>query len=571
MAYYALHAYDADVRIPGFVGLNQSDEIAVNLAYAMEAENVETPRGVLQPQAGLTLMDGQFTDRVETIARFHRRWYTGRGTNEWLVCASGGKVYCRQADDRLGWVEIQMPQDMTSFQSNVWSWVTYEQNIQGVDHPIDVLLMSNKYDGMYVVIPPDRPTTWGDLYIRPNQTGFKWGDLYDGDSDPGKTWGGVWTEKWTMAKVSTTVVVEDVSTEYKFGVIERYKERLWATDIITEITEDNDTKEVAEPDLLMYSTIYDPTNWQPYDPSGSDDPDEPGARLEEDCPGEIRQPSWDGDKFTALKRFGDQLIAFKGTRVWRVMGTSPGDFQMVEQYGGGTLYPNTIAVEGERILMVEKDGLSTYDGMTVSPFRREAIEQLWRTVNKSAMDQMCGAIFKQKYYLSVPTGDSEVNNMLIVFNMEDGSFLTYPDSDFEALMPALDILYATSSTEPGKVYEINYNSWETGLTSGKKAKWTTPWMDFNYKSMAKGGYEIYFNPEVKKYPISFRFSIQTEKKTKSKTVVIEPTLTKQKQKRIRFGGACRKFRLTIEALPAPSGAVWRLVGGIHMVVETDPD
>jgi hypothetical protein len=71
--------------------------------------------------------------------------------------------------------------------------------------------------------------------------------------------------------------------------------------------------------------------------------------------------------------------------------------------------------------------------------------------------------------------------------------------------------------------------------------------------------------------MTFRFSIQTEKKTKSKTVTIQPTTFKEKQKRIRFGGTSRKFRLIIEALPHPQRAVWRLTGGIHMVVETDPD
>jgi hypothetical protein len=119
--------------------------------------------------------------------------------------------------------------------------------------------------------------------------------------------------------------------------------------------------------------------------------------------------------------------------------------------------------------------------------------------------------------------------------------------------------------------QINYDSWETGETSGKAAKWETPWMDFNFKTIAKGGYEIYFNPEVRKFPVTFRFSIQTEKKIKSKNVTIQPTIDKAKQKRIRFGGTSRRFKLIIEALPVAQGATWRLTGGVQMVVETDPD
>ena len=539
MAYYTLHAYDADVRIPYFNGLKQNDEVAQSLQFAMDAENVETPNGVLQPQAGLTMMDGQFDSKVETIARFYRRWYNAGGSNEWMVCAAGGKLYCRQANDNIGWIQVKMPQSFGSFQSNVWSWVTYETNVQGVDHPIDVLIISNALDGMYMVIPPDRPSLWGD-YVS-----YTWDELKE------MTWEEVYTEKWNIVAVPTR--------GKKFGVIARHKERIWGAAI------------ADEPDMLMYSAVYDPSDWCIYtpDPDPSDQDQKEGEP--EEGSGDILQPSWDGDKFTALTTFGDQLIAFKGSRVWRVMGVSPGEYTFTEQYGGGTMYPNTIAVDVERIFMAETDGLSIYDGMSVAPFNRGYVEKFWRTVNKNAMDQMCAALHKRKYYIAVPTGKSTVNNALLVFNTDDGSFLTYTDIYIENLMVAGDILYATTSTEPGKVFEINYNSWEPGLSIGKGTKWETPWMDFNYKTIAKGGYEIYFNPEVKGSPVTFRFTLQTEKKSKSKDVTIQPTTFQAKQKRIRFGGTSRRFKLIIEALPHPQRAVWRLTGGIHMVVETDPD
>jgi hypothetical protein len=328
---------------------------------------------------------------------------------------------------------------------------------------------------------------------------------------------------------------------------------------------------IKEPDLLMYSTVYDPTDWRPYDPEGDDAPDADSPRAEEDCAGDIRQPTWDGDSFKALKAFGDQLIAFKEKHVWRVMGVGPSDFEFVQQYGGGTMFPNTVCVDVDRIYMAERDGLSVYDGMNVSPFNRNFIEKFWRTINKDAMDQMCAGIYKHRYYLAVPTGKATSNNALLVYDMLEGSFLVYTDTFIESLMPAGSLLYATTSTEPGKVFELNFNSWETGLSSGKHAKWETPWMDFNFKTIAKGGYEIYLNPGIKGTPVTFRFSIQTEKKTKSKDVTLSPTTFKAKQKRIRFGGTSRKFKLIIEVLPHAQRAVWRLTGGIHMVVETDPD
>ena len=59
--------------------------------------------------------------------------------------------------------------------------------------------------------------------------------------------------------------------------------------------------------------------------------------------------------------------------------------------------------------------------------------------------------------------------------------------------------------------------------------------------------------------------------SKSKNVTIQPTVEKAKQKKVRFGGTSRRFKLIIEVLSAPNGATWRLTGGIQMVVEIDPD
>ena len=42
-----------------------------------------------------------------------------------------------------------------------------------------------------------------------------------------------------------------------------------------------------------------------------------------------------------------------------------------------------------------------------------------------------------------------------------------------------------------------------------------------------------------------------------------------KYKRLHFGGSGRKFRIIIES--AANAAPWRIIGGLHLVVETDPD
>ena len=503
MAYYAHHAYDADVWISAFAGLQQyGPGFDGDVRYAVDEANLETPAGVLQPMAAPELLPFSFDEKIETLAHLYRRWYSGADDKEVLFAATGGKIYYLTSSSE-DWTQLPFPAGISSYESNVWSWAAYEINPAGSEASVDVLLMSNAKDGMIMIR--------GDNFL-----------------------------------------VSKITTPKKFGVIERYAERIWGGAI-----ED-------DPDMLIYSAPFDPTNWEA-------NPDSP-----EDGAGDVNQPSWDGDSFTALRQFGNQLIAFKKHRVWRILGTDPGEYTFKEQFGGGAPYVNTIAVDTERILMAEREGLSMYDGLSVNPLQREAVEDLWRTVNREAMDQMCGTLFKEKYYLAYPTGTATANNEMLVFNLKDGTVLHYDSISIESFLPTEDILYATSSTLPGKVLQINWDSWVTGSAAEVATRWVSPWMTLGRDSMKKGGFELYFQPEVQNAPVTLIFSIQTEKKIKTKRYTVQPLTEEQrasnknhKMKRLHFGGSGRRFRLMIET--QASTAPWRLIGGIQIIAETDPD
>ena len=532
MAQFRLNAYDADLYVPSFLGLRQND-IGLNpdMRFAAEAENVETPNGVLQPRAASVVLDGEFPQKIEMLMRFHRRYYSGSG-KDWLVAAVGGKLYQKQ-EGNGGWEQIQMPTGISSFQSNVWSWVTYEVNVEGTDYPVDVLVISNAYDGMFLVIPSDLHKTWGMIK---KQT---WEELKN------STWQKTYDPQWLVFPVDTK--------GNKFSVIERHDERIWGGGII------------GKEDYLYYSAPYDPLDW------------EANTEIPEDGAGEIMLPSWDGDMFTTLRSFGENLIAFKKRRLWRIIGTNPGEYDIKEQYGGGAPYPFTVRTNIERILMVCSEGLSVYDGMSVSPYAREMVEQLWKTVNRSALDQMVAEIYKEKYYLAFPVGNSTVNNALLIYDLREGTILYHTDIYIESILATDERLYATTSTLPGRLTEIHYNSWDEGAASGAATKWETPWLDFGRKDIQKGGFDLYFIPEVQDTAVTLKFSVQTEKKVKTKQYTVQPLTEEQRAvnrehrgKRLHFGGNGRRFRIRIETAAGVT-APWRLIGGLHLIVETDPD
>lgn len=499
--YVSLNAYDADVRIPQFLGLNQVEgDYSANPCYAVEAVNAYTKGGVLMPMERCKMLDGALPGKVETLARLHRRWYSGENEHDLLIAASGGQLYWSWPDGEE-WHQIPLPDDWEGdgYQSDVWSFVTYEINegtsVLTADDPIDVILLSNAKDGMICVR--------GD-----NMTAIR------------------------------------VETPKKFGVITRYAERIWGGAI------------PDDPDMLVYSAPYDPFNW------------EQNNEIPEDGAGDVQQPSWDGDGFEALAPFGSQLVAFKRTRVWRVLGTDPGEYVFKEQYGGGTAFPQTVTVDKTMIYMLGKQGLNAYNGETVSPYYQDYCRRIWERMNQSALEQASAALYDGKYYLALPLDDSPVNNAVLVFNQQEGTFLLREGIKVESFLATENDLYFTSSETPGRVWLWKEDSWLDGGEC-EDMKWVSPWLDFGYKDKMKGSFAVYLTAEVEAER-TLQLSIQTEKKIKTKSVTLTPPVLGKgcKQKRVNFGGTGRRFRLIIESI---GGTPWRLPGGLQMVVETDDD
>lgn len=496
--YVNINTYDAEAFIPQFKGLLQyGDGVGSNPCYSPEAVNAETPGGVLQPVAACEVLAPELPAPIETLARLHRRWHTGDGERDILIAASGGRLYAMEPSAQ-SWTELAMPEGVAAYGSNAWSWVAYEINPEQSKTPVDVLLLSNAADGMVMV---------------------------RGD----------------------TLGVSIVNTPKKFGVIERFAERIWGGAI------------ADAPDMLVYSAPYDPTNW-------AGDPEIP-----ENGAGEINQPSWDGDGFTALRSFGSQLIAFKKHRVWRILGTDPGEYVFKEQFGGGAPVAATVVVDAERIFMLGERGVTVYDGLTVAPFEQEYARDIWRRLNRAALGGACACLYGAKAYFAVPLDGSDVCNAVVIYDRVDGTWLVRDDVSVEAFLPTEDALYFTSSQTPGRIWRWHEDSWATGEPSRAACRWVTPWNDLGRPDVVKGGFDVYLLCETKGQAAALSVSIQTEKGTRTRRLLALPAGPgrRARHRRLRFGGTARRFRLIIKS--PPGTPAWRLVGGVTVVADIDPD
>lgn len=334
-----------------------------------------------------------------------------------------------------------------------------------------------------------------------------------------------------------------VNTPKKFGVITRHAERIWGAAI-----ED-------DPDMLVYSAPYDPFDW------------EQNSEYPEDGAGDIMQPSWDGDSFSALTSFGSQLIALKRTRVWRVIGTNPGEYIFKEQYGGGTQYARTLAVDGTRMLMLGRDGLVQYNGESVAPYYQDYARLVFERMNRDALDQAVGCLYRDTYYCALPLDGSKRNNAVLVFNTQERTWLLREDVAVEAFLPTETALFFTSASTPGRIWRWREDSWEEGHVL--PMRWVGPWQDFGYKNVVKGSFTAYLTVDCEE-PVELSLGIQTEKKTKIKTLTFSPPAKGQhaKQRRVVFGGNGRRFRVLIES---NGTSRWRMIGGVQIEAETDTD
>ena len=334
-----------------------------------------------------------------------------------------------------------------------------------------------------------------------------------------------------------------VETPKKFGVITRHAERIWGG----AVTDD--------PDLLTYSAPYNPFDWTQ------------NSEFPEDGAGDVLQPSWDGDSFTALASFGSQLMAFKRSKVWRVLGTDPGVYTFKEQYGGGARYADTIAVDDTRILMLGRDGVYQYNGESVEPCEQEYAQAVFERMNPDALEKACACIWRDTYYCALPLDDSPVNNAVLLFDTAENTWTLRENVDVQAFLPMEDALFFTSGTKPGSLWKWQEDSLLTG--SAAPMRWVGPWQDLGRKNVSKGSFVLYLTVECPQ-PVTLLLGVETEKKKRIRHVTFTPPVRSAhaRQRRVAFGGSGRRFRLIVES----AGTVpWSLPGGVQLEAETDAD
>ena len=491
--------YETTLTVPVFRGIHQQQgDTNVNAEYAAYAENCQTRGGALAPaRAPREAFAVMAGDALPTGAAI--------GT---LACfhrrygaeAEAADVLIAAVQGRLYMRlgnALGWRQIAEGYLCDDWDFVTYELNT--LDAPQEGAGTPQEADAPIDVLLMSNPVD-GMICVR--------GDTFE---------------------------VVPVPTPKKFGVICRHAERIWGSGI------------ADDPDMLVYSAPYDPFDWAQND------------EFPEDGAGDILQPSWDGDRFIALRNYGEYLLAFKRDTVWRVLGTDPGQYVMRQQYGeDGAVAENTIVTERSLVFMLYAQGVSVYDGNGVQPLHRDALRDVFARVNREAIACATAVCWQHRYMLALPLDGCAHNNAVVVYDTVANTWMLRIGLAVAAFCRYGERLLFTSADEPGRVLAMDEGP-------AHPMRWEMPYQDQRGKNAVKSGFTIYLTPEADTQA-AITLTVQTESRTKSKQLIVPAG--DRRTRRVRIGARGRRWRLVIAS---EGGPVWKLVGGIQVDMEVDAD
>ena len=472
--------YSGSFTIPTPKGVYQAaGDTNVNTDYAYRAENMRTERGLLATSYGTSRAFPALGHPIETLTRFYRR--NRPDDPDVFVAAANGAIYTYTMGTEA-WI-----QRANGYASDNWSYVTYEA--QEDDETVDVLIMSNAYDGMIAIYG-------SDLRIEPK-----------------------------------ALTIGDDYAEVKFGVLGRHAERIWGSGILD------------MPDAIFYSRPYDPFDW-------TDVPETPelgGGLIQQPTwdGDEFIALRPFGGYLLAIKRNtvfeirGTDPSSFTITEAYGTDGPVQDRTVVVDRLrvfflaqGGMGMY------DGSTLQLLAKNAL--YETMRM------------RMEGKQAAASACVCDHVYYLALCVKERDDDVlgeNNMVIEFDSERGTFMVRKGirvKDFYALGGKV---YFTQADEPYEV--LLYNDPESGSYVGQpiESVWETPWLDLG-KNLMKRDFTLRFTADADADDVPVDVSIITDRRERLKTVLLQ---SDRRDYRVRIQNSGVRVKLRIASNVKPAG------------------
>ena len=313
-------------------------------------------------------------------------------------------------------------------------------------------------------------------------------------------------------------------------------------------------------EVVYWSWDNDPNNWE----VDLDHPEQGG--------GFIYIRTHDGTKVIAVKALLNDVVIFKDRSLHRIVGSYPGEYELVEVYGSaGPISENTIVSTGASVFFLCAEGLCVFDGMTVQTLALSngdnRLIQLAGRINREAAQAACSVIHKNKMYVALPLDQSEVNNAVLIWDMTDNLYTLTTDYRADSWL-----IHHTEGGEKllfARDGRIMVMEGDTNDGAAMDAKWISPWFDAGTKSARKTSGRIYMSVEARSLTGEkprIKLTMESEKKKREKIVELKKEGLSVIRPRVKARG--RMLRLGIETI---DGARLTVHQGVQIRLESDED
>lgn len=247
--------------------------------------------------------------------------------------------------------------------------------------------------------------------------------------------------------------------------------------------------------------------------------------------------SYDGSSIIGLKTAFDSLYIFKQKSIFKIVGSAPENFQLVQVVeSNGTIADRSIAVGNNGIYYMSEDGIYYFDG-TNSHMISHKIKKTLGRINKYRLDDVVGCFYNRKYYLSIPVDAySGTDGRVIEYDVDNNSFMIH---DYLKFAKDMSVINGKLTTVSGKFIETPGTSKPPFILS---AYWESPFYDFGSQNSKKNTTYLYFRGYSMGAKNKVQFDLTSDKGSKTIQVTLDSS---DKIYKVKLKNKGRYFKIGI--------------------------
>lgn len=202
----------------------------------------------------------------------------------------------------------------------------------------------------------------------------------------------------------------------------------------------------------------------------SDDQNPDNWTISTEEGGTLQNPTWDGDKITAIATLFGEIVVFKKRSAFRILGAYPKEFR-VEPIATsiGALTSKSVAQYHSAAFFMSDDGIAVYDGVSCKILGGKALKDVMASRNRDYDTNARAIIHKDRLYMAFTTDANTTNNRVIEYDLIEGTFMSRTGIGVNCWLQVGDKLYFANTTS---VYE--YGSGTTYAGDAITMRWDTP-------------------------------------------------------------------------------------------------